>query len=121
MGALKICLLISEDPDDHQILFEAIQEISKNIALTILLEGDHLIQILTEETIKPDFIVVDTGMSRITGALVKQMVNLEKLKSIPVIIYTDDPSNVADHPVAMTMSKRLPYSEIRSKFKEIMT
>jgi hypothetical protein len=121
MAALKICLLISEDPDDHQILFEAIREISKNIVLTIILEGEQVFQILTDEKIIPDFIIIDTGMSKVTGSLVKQIMKIERLKDTPVITYTDDAANGANHPVELTLSKRLPYSEIRSKLKDVMT
>lgn len=121
MRTLKICLLVSDDPDDHQLLFEAIKEISKEIVLTILLEGDHLIQALEDGKIQPDFIVLDTTAVNREVDLILKLGRSKKLKNIPIIIYADDADGKPDYPEDLILSKMLTYSELRSKLKTLLT
>ena len=112
--------MVSDDPDDHQLLSEAIKEVSENIILTIMMEDDHLFQVLAEEKIRPDFIVVDTAMKNTGKDFMSRLSSSAKLKNIPVIIYTDNTANTDHHPPDRVLSKRLTYREMRSKLKTIL-
>ena len=121
MRTVKTCLLVSDDPDDHQLLSEAIKEISEEIVLTILLEGDHLIQMLVDKKIQPDFIVLDTAVVSTKVDLITKLGSIKKLKHVPIILYADDGDGQPDYPAHLVLSKMLKYSELRSKLKMLLT
>lgn len=120
MRTVKICLLVSDDPDDHQLLSEAIREISKEIVLTILLEGDNLIQVLADGKIQPDFIVLDTTIVSNEVDLIAKLGSFKKLRHVPVILYADDADDQPNYPAHLVLSKMLKYSELRSKLKILL-
>jgi hypothetical protein len=121
MGTVKTFLLVSDDPDDHQLLFEAIKEISKEIVLTILLEGDHLIPVLNDEKIRPDYIVLDTTVVDNEIELIVKLRTLKKLKDVPVLLYVDAAEGPSNYPAHLVLSKMLRYSQLRSKLKTLLT
>lgn len=120
MPSVKICLLVSDDPDDHHLLSEALSDISKNIVLTILLEGNYLLRLLEEEKIRPDFIIVDTTMETVGRSFITALNGIQKLENVPVIIYTEHAENLTDFPSKRVLSKRSTYSEMRTHLKRLL-
>jgi hypothetical protein len=117
----KTCLLISEDPDDHQIIFEAIKEISSTLVLIIALDIEHLHEILKGQKIQPDYIIVDAGIRGIANNFLPQINHLEHLKNTPVIVCADDTARLADYSADLIISKRLPYSELKLKLRTALS
>lgn len=120
MAALKTCLLVSNDPDDHQILFEAIKEITDDVVLTVVMDGEHIFEMLKTKKIHPDYLIIDTEMDGIGPAFLKQILSVDGTSKIPLIIYTDREVNEKLLPGSVSLSKQLSYSEIKSRLKEIL-
>lgn len=83
-------LLAEDDADDRYFFQEALHDFSLPTDLSIVSDGEQLMQRLTEGTQKlPDVIFLDLNMPRKNGfeCLAEIKVN-EKLKQLPVIIYS---------------------------------
>ena len=89
-------LLIDDDPDDRVFFTDALHEINNEIKCNVAENGEEALKLLSSPPL-PDLIFLDLNMPVMNGlsclfALKKD----EKLKSIPVIIYTttSDPETV---------------------------
>ncbi|MEX0660627.1 MAG: response regulator [Balneolaceae bacterium] len=86
-----IYIILAEDDTDDAFLFnEAIDELSLAVDLTIVSDGERLMQSLTDENIQlPDVIFLDINMPRKNGleCLSEIRVN-NRLHSLPVIIFS---------------------------------
>ncbi len=83
-------LLADDDSDDCLFFKEALKSFPLPTNLTVVKDGEQLMQVLTDETISlPDVLFLDINMPRKNGfeclSEIKQHENLEQL---PVIIYT---------------------------------
>jgi hypothetical protein len=58
----KICLLLTDDPDDQQSFSNAISEIAPEIILISVIDAGHAVNLLTSKKVLADFIVVDVSM-----------------------------------------------------------
>lgn len=83
-------LLADDDPDDRELFVEALREadeFSKCIAVEDGLEAIKYLQDHSQTL--PDYIFLDLRMPGMSGRTCLQMIkNDERLKNIPVIIYT---------------------------------
>ena len=65
MMNLKTCLLVTDDPDDHQAFSEALSEISLNTILVVILDSKQASLLLKTKKLIPDYIFVDMSMQGI--------------------------------------------------------
>ena len=83
----KICLLLTDDPDDQQTFSNAISEISpENILLTIV-DVNQAVAFLARRECFPQYIFVDASMY---GMNINQITNAVKdgsFKKAPLIVY----------------------------------
>lgn len=86
----KISLLIVDDDTDDQNLFiEAVKEVDEDINCITANDGQQALDLLKNALRLPDFIFLDLRMPRISGKkCLVEIKNDDRLKSIPVIIYT---------------------------------
>ena len=83
-------LLADDDPDDRLFFKEALKEFSLATSLTTVPNGEHLMQLLTNETNElPDVLFLDMNMPRKNGfECLSEIKGNEKLKALPVIIFS---------------------------------
>lgn len=93
-------LLADDDKDDCFLFYEALEELSISVVLTIVQNGDELIQQLTDSNSKlPHALFLDLNMPRKNGyeCLSEIMIN-KRLKNLPVIIFsTSFDQEIANH------------------------
>jgi CheY-like chemotaxis protein len=88
MQQKSISILLAEDDDDDCILFqEALSEIPLKTSLTVLRDGEILMNELSNKTALPDVLFLDLNMPRKNGCecLIEIKQN-ERIKDLPVII-----------------------------------
>ena len=95
----KKILLIDDDADDRKYFQEALAEIDATIEFVQAKDGQQALEILRDPNISlPNYIFLDLRMPRISGKqCLEQIKSDERLKSIPIIIYTT--SNVIEESV----------------------
>jgi len=88
---VKTCLLVSDDPDDHQAFSEATSEISKDAVVLIILESQKALNFLTLKSHKFDYIFVDLFMQGIKINTFLKMVQRDPhLHATQIIVYGDE-------------------------------
>lgn len=83
-------LLIDDDADDRKYFVEAVQEIDVAIECVTAKDGEQALQLLRDTQFSlPDYIFLDLRMPKINGRqCLLQIKAEERLKTIPVIMYT---------------------------------
>jgi CheY-like chemotaxis protein len=83
-------LLIDDDADDRKYFMEAVNEIDADIECVTAKDGDQALQLLRDTQVSlPNYIFLDLRMPKINGRqCLIQIKADERLKAIPVIVYT---------------------------------
>jgi CheY-like chemotaxis protein len=120
---LETCLLVTDDPDDHQVFSEALSEISSGIIPVVVGDSDKAIELLKAKKLIPDYIFLDLSMHGVRGnSFLKIVKNDDALKHIPVIVYGNggELENTLDANIVTFFKKDYNYSELRNFLKEII-
>jgi hypothetical protein len=122
MAVIKTCLLVSDDPDDHQIFYEALRDIAEGVAMIIVLDGTDALRMLQQGIIKPNTIVVDMDMESTGLEFVHGVIESKINHSVSTFMFTDQTSTQFNDVVNMLqLSKRMTYSEICRSLKHIIS
>lgn len=83
-------IMIVDNNDAHCYLFkEAVKRAAPNVEVTVVESGEKLIELLEAARLLPDIIFLDLRMPEYGGLVTLSLIRRsEKLRSIPVIIYT---------------------------------
>ena len=83
-------LIVDDDADDRMLVIESVREIDDTIECKIARNGEQALELLRNiEVPLPNFIFLDIRMPRLNGKkCLFEIKNDERLKHIPVIIYT---------------------------------
>jgi CheY-like chemotaxis protein len=120
---VKTCLLVTDDPDDHQSFSEALSEISANTILIVILDSKKATMLLESRKHIPDYIFVDLSMH---GIRIREFIDAVKressVRNIPTILYGDEDEltkiqNVDGIPF---FPKDYNYAELRSFLMEVL-
>lgn len=86
----RTILLVDDDRDDRKYFLEALREIDSTIACTTAKDGEQALELLRDPAFSlPSYIFLDLRMPRVNGKqCLLQIKADERLKNIPVIIYT---------------------------------
>jgi CheY-like chemotaxis protein len=86
----KICMLVDDDLDDHEIFSLALQEAEQPIELQRAYDGvEALSNLRRNPPDRPDIIFLDLNMPRMNGKQCLQQLKMDpSLKDIPVVIYS---------------------------------
>lgn len=88
MQPLRI-FLVEDDADDQQLFADALYEISEDIRLTVLNNGEELLKELRAVSELPDMIFLDLYMPVMNGESCLQMIREEQQwESIPVLLFS---------------------------------
>jgi CheY-like chemotaxis protein len=86
--ALNI-LLVEDDPDDIELMEDALKGSEVIYKLETVKQGDQVLPHLEQTQYKPDVIVLDLNLPRIHGReVLKSLKDSLRLKNIPVVILT---------------------------------
>ena len=122
--ALQKCLLVTDDPDDHQSFTDAVTEISDNAVVVVILDSDKALKLLLENVFMPDYVFVDLCMTGIKiNSFLKGIKNQSALKSIPVVLY-GDPGNFSDNGEfhdLIFFKKEYEFTELKDMLKSFFT
>lgn len=81
--------LVEDDAEDQQLFADALMEISENIRLSILNNGEELLTKLRKATHLPDMIFLDLYMPVMNGETCLKKIREEKQwDSLPVLLFS---------------------------------
>lgn len=120
---VKTCLLITDDPDDHQAFSEAFAEVSENTVVLIVLDSQKALEMLRARKHLPDFIFLDISMHGIRINTFLKYIKVEggNLKQIPIVVYGDvSEFYKLEYSSEVTFfNKEYEYSELRDFLREL--
>jgi CheY-like chemotaxis protein len=120
---VKTCLLITDDPDDHQAFSEAFAEVSEETIVLIVLDSQKALDMLRAKKHNPDFIFLDLSMHGIRINTFLKFIKAEdiSLKKIPVVVYGDVTEFYKLEYVSEVtfFNKEYEYSELRDFLREL--
>jgi CheY-like chemotaxis protein len=125
-------VVADDNPDDHDLIKEAVRECNQNHIVTSVYNGQQLLDLLhhrefykIEQDIVPDLILLDLLMPITSGLeALEEIKSVAKLKNIPVYVLTAFDSN-KDLQRAMELGatsyfmKPLRYQELHEVVREI--
>lgn len=119
---VKTCLLITDDPDDHQAFSEAFAEVSAETIVLIVLDSQKALEMLRAKKHAPDFIFLDMSMHGIRINTFLKFIKIDSiaLKEIPVVVYGEIGELYRLEYVSEVtfFNKEYEYSELRDFLKE---
>ncbi len=119
---VKTCLLITDDPDDHQAFSEAFAEVSEETIVLIVLDSQKALEMLRAKKHAPDFIFLDMSMHGIRINTFLKFIKFDHsdLNQVPVVVYGDHGEFYRlEYASEVTFfNKEYEYSELRDFLKE---
>jgi CheY-like chemotaxis protein len=84
---LKHILHIDDDVDDHEIFYEALQQVNDRINYRALTDARDALTRLRAKEVKADVIFIDLNMPEMNGQqFLVEIKNCNELKHIPVVV-----------------------------------
>jgi DNA-binding response OmpR family regulator len=86
----KVVFIVDDDPDDRQLILDALSENDKSFEYVPFSSAEHLHNELNSNGSKiPDLIILDLNMPGVMGLhALKEIRNNKSLKYIPIVILT---------------------------------
>jgi CheY-like chemotaxis protein len=92
MGKIRI-LLIEDDPDDIELLKDALEQNRIDCSIDVITEGDKALPYLENSADRPDVIVMDFNLPKLHGReILSQIQASENLSEIPLMVLTTSAS-----------------------------
>ncbi|HEY3405529.1 MAG TPA: hypothetical protein VGK59_19235 [Ohtaekwangia sp.] len=123
---LRTCLLVTDDPDDHQTISEAISQISEKTVVMNILDSQKALILLKDgsSTYQPDYVFLDLSMHGMRiNSLLKSMRNEDGFFKKPVVVYGDlNAFNLIDNTEHLIFFRKdYQYSELLDFLRTIFT
>lgn len=121
--SVKTCLLVTDDPDDHQAFSEAFSEISAQAVVLIVLDSNKAVELLRTEKHVPDYLFVDLSMQGIEiGPFLQMLRQQPNLSGVPTVLYGEESvfQEIADQTGLLFLDKEYGYSGLRNFIKEFI-
>lgn len=94
MSSISI-LLVEDDPDDVELMQEALKDNNIDFQLQSISQGDHVIPHLQLCKIFPEIIVLDLNLPKLHGReVLSRLKESDLFKDIPVVILTTSSSSM---------------------------
>ncbi len=122
--ALQKCLLVTDDPDDHQAFTDALTEISDNAVVVVILDSHKALSLLLDKSFLPDYIFIDLSMAGIRiNTFLKTLKHENDLKGIPTVLYGDNETfiDTGEYGALHYFDKAYEYSELKELLKNFFT
>ena len=117
--------LTDDDPDDRFLFEEALSLAGESVRYFYACDGIDALEKLHSADIPPDIIFMDVNMPRMNGIdCLKEIKGSEKLKSIPVIMYSTSSyyqPECIEHGASDYLEKPSDFSQLCEKIKFILT
>jgi hypothetical protein len=85
---VKTCLLITDDPDDHQAFTEAIAKLSELITVLIVVDSEKALTLVSSGKHIPDYVLIDLSIiSSDTDNFIRDLRSALRSATVPVLLY----------------------------------
>ncbi len=81
-----IILLVEDAPGDTLLIKEALETCAVPVALTVAEDGEKALTLLTEGEVKPDLVILDLNIPKVSGHLVLEQYH--PTEKPPVVVFS---------------------------------
>ncbi len=120
---VKTCLLVTDDPDDHQAFSEAFSDVSREAIVLNVLDSVKALQLLKAQKYIPDYFFIDLSMHGIRiNAFLKIIGGDPTISKIPTVLYghESDILEVEGGDAYLFFDKEYGFTELRNFLKEFV-
>lgn len=119
---VRICLLISDDPDDYVELSEALYEVTADVVLVAVADLKKAAELLAVTKCTPEYIFLNLSMTGADNMLFFNALSRKELANTKVFAWGDarDLSDAARHRVFAFLDLNVSYVELKELLKNIL-
>lgn len=120
---VKTCLLVTDDPDDHQAFSEAFSDVSREAIVLNVLDSNKALNLLQSKKHIPDYFFIDLSMHGMrVNTFLKIFRNDPSISKIPTVLYglESDIDKVDDRRDLLFFNKEFGYAELRNFLKKFI-
>lgn len=120
---VKTCLLVTDDPDDHQAFSEAFSDVSREAIVLNVLDSNKALNLLQSKKHIPDYFFIDLSMHGMrVNTFLKIFRNDPAISKIPTVLYglESDIDKVDDRGDLLFFNKEFGYAELRNFLKKFI-
>ena len=120
---VRTCLLVSDDPDDHVEITEALYEVADDIVVFVVTDARRAASLLRSKRHIPDYFIVDVGVNGFThDDFFSSLKTDPHYKSMFILAYGDpsDYERMRSAGISAFMERDTSYSEIREFLRKVL-
>lgn len=121
--SIKTCLLVTDDSDDHHAITEAIEKISDNTVVLIVIDGQKALSTLVSRAHIPDFLIIDLSMDGLNINSLLGAIRAEvTLSRIPILTYGEpgEYASIHNREALMFFAKEYEFSKLQSVLRDFL-
>lgn len=121
--AVRTCLLVSDDPDDHIEITEALYEISDDAVLVGITHAQKAMDLLALKRLLPDYVILNLAITGFNpDVFIKTLEEDPELQKIRLIAYGDDEDyrKLKSPRIAAFLNSDASYSELRNFLEDML-
>jgi CheY-like chemotaxis protein len=120
---VKTCLLVTDDPDDHQTFSEAFADVSSNAVVLNVVDSHKALELITSHKHIPDFFIVDVSMHGMRINTFLKAIRADDMISRTLTVlygFESDMKNVDRLPGTLFFNKEYRYTDLRNFLKGLI-
>jgi CheY-like chemotaxis protein len=120
---IKTCLLVTDDPDDHQAFTEAAAKVAEDTIVLVVVDRAKAIALLSSLTHVPDHLVIDLSMDGLDiNEFLKIIRANSDLNRIPILAYgtPTEYAAIEDRRSLLFFAKEYEYSKLRAILNDFL-
>lgn len=120
---IRTCLLVTDDPDDHQTFTEAVAKVAEDTIVMIVVDSVKAINLLLSLTHVPDHLIIDLSMNELRiDDFLKALRSNDALSRIPILTYgaPDEYAEISDRRNLIFVAKEYEYSRLKAILNDFL-
>lgn len=121
---VRTCLLVSDDPDDHVEITEALYEVADDIVVFVVADARRAATLLQSKRHIPDYFIIDTAVNGFThDDFFPSLKTDPQYKSMFILAYGDasDYEGMKSAGVSAFMERDTSYSEMKEFLRKVLS
>ena len=121
--AVRTCLLVSDDPDDHAELTEAIYEVFEDVIVLLVSDNRRAADLILSKRHIPEFLMMDVAVNGFDhNNFFARLETDPDFAHLSLIVYGDDGDfeHITSEKVVARLTRDLTYSRLKMFLREVM-
>ncbi len=120
---IGICLLISDDIDDHLVISEALSSINESVVVVNIVDSHKAVMLLREHEYQPHYLILDLSLHGIkVNSILKIVREGQHSIKTPILIYGPLESylQIENNDDLLFLEKDYEYSDLKAILEKLL-